>query len=67
MKLRLMVLGVLIGIGTYILPAAAQEDVISEEDEEVIQVLGILENLEVLESDLELLEFLTEVGDENEE
>ncbi len=67
MVLRLIILGMLIGIGAYILPAAAQEDVISEEDEEVIQVLEILENLEVLESDLELLEFLTDVGDENEE
>ena len=67
MILRIVVLGILIGISAFILPAAAQESVISEEDEEVIQILGILENLEVLESDLELLEFLTEVGDENEE
>ena len=67
MKLRIIVLGILIGVFAYLVPVAAQEEAITEEDEEVIQILGILENLDVLESDLELLEYLTEVGDDNEE
>jgi hypothetical protein len=48
-------------------PVWAQEDDIPAEDREVIEVLDILENLEVLEEDLELIEFLTEVGDDYEE
>ncbi|MGD9302006.1 MAG: hypothetical protein PVI13_10550 [Desulfobacterales bacterium] len=48
-------------------PVWAQEDDIPAEDREVIEVLDILENLEVLEEDLDLIEFLTEVGDDYEE
>lgn len=45
----------------------AQDEAMTVEDEEVIEVLDILENLEVLEEDLDLIEFLTEVGDDYEE
>lgn len=48
-------------------PIMAQDDELSEEDEQVIEMLDILENLEVLEEDPDLLEFLTEVGDDYEE
>ncbi len=67
MILKKIVLGVLIMTLIYTLPALAQDEEISDEDVEVIEVLDILENLDVLEEDLGLLEFLTEVGDENEE
>ncbi len=67
MILKKIVLGVLIMTLIYTLPALAQDEEISDEDVEVIEVLDILENLDVLEEDLDLLEFLTEVGDENEE
>lgn len=48
-------------------PMLAQEEEISAEDEQVIEVLDILENLEVLEEDPDLIEFLTEVGDDYED
>ena len=43
----------------------AQEE-IADEDLEVIQILDILENLDLLEEDLDLLDSMTEIGDENE-
>lgn len=49
------------------LPIMAQDDELSEEDEQVIEMLDILENLEVLEEDPDLFEFLTEIGDDYEE
>ena len=48
-------------------PVVAQDGEISAEDEQVIEVLDILENLEILEEDLDLIEFLTEVGVDYEE
>ena len=48
-------------------PIFAQEEEVSAEDEQVIEVLDILENLEILEEDPDLIEFLTEVGDDYEE
>ena len=48
-------------------PIMAQDDELSEEDEQVIEMLDILENLEVLEEDPDLIEFLTEIGDDYEE
>ncbi|MEJ2220987.1 MAG: hypothetical protein P8X80_09240 [Desulfobacterales bacterium] len=44
----------------------AQEDEISDEDLEIIQHLEILENLDLLEEDMDLLETMTELGDEDE-
>ena len=48
-------------------PGLAQDEELSPEDEQVIEVLDILENLEVLEEDPDLIEFLTEVGDDYED
>ena len=48
-------------------PIMAQDEEISVEDEQIIEILDILENLEVLEEDPDLIEFLTEVGDDYEE
>ena len=48
-------------------PIMAQEDELSAEDEQVIEMLDVLENLEVLEEDSDLIEFLTEIGDDYEE
>jgi hypothetical protein len=44
----------------------AQEDEISDDDLEIIQILEILENLDLLEEDIDLLETMTEIGDEDE-
>jgi hypothetical protein len=49
------------GIGSF-----AQEDEISDDDLEIIQILEILENLDLLEEDIDLLETMTEIGDEDE-
>ena len=45
---------------------SAQEDEISDDDLEIIQILEILENLDLLEEDIDLLETMTEIGDEDE-
>jgi hypothetical protein len=45
----------------------AQEEEISVEDGEVIEMMEILDNFETLQVDMDLLEFLTEVGDEYDE
>lgn len=44
----------------------AQEDEISDDDLEIVQILEILENLDLLEEDIDLLETMTEIGDEDE-
>lgn len=67
MMLKFIVPGVLIITLVLSGPATAQDQPLSEEDAEVIEVLDLLENLDVLEENLDLLEFLTEVGDENED
>lgn len=43
----------------------AQDEALSDEDLEVIQIIEILENLDFLEEDLDLLETMTEIGDED--
>jgi hypothetical protein len=48
-------------------PCLAQEEDIPAEDTEIVEVLDILDNLEVLEADIDLMEFLTEVGDDYED
>ena len=67
MELRKMIVGVILLLLVYGYPSLAQEEEISAEHTEVIKVLDLLENLEILEEDLDLMEFLTEVGDEYEE
>ena len=67
MKLKKMIIGVILLMQVYSCPILAQEEEISAEDIEVINVLDILDNLEILEEDLDLMEFLTEVGDDYED
>ena len=67
MGLRKVIIGVILLMLVNGYPSLAQEEEISAEDIEVINVLDILDNLEILEEDLDLMEFLTEVGDEYEE
>ena len=43
----------------------AEDETISEEDIEVIQMLEILENLDLLEEDLDLLENMSEIGEDD--
>ena len=52
---------------THIYPVVyAQDENISDEDQEIIENLEILEDLDFLEEDLEIIEHLDEFGDENE-
>ena len=63
---RILIIAILMTL-TSGLPVMAQDDDISQEDEQVIEMLDILENLEVLEEDPDLIEFLTEIEDDYEE
>ena len=63
---RILIIAIFLAL-TSGLPVMAQDDELSEEDEQVIEMLDILENLEVLEEDPDLIEFLTEIGDDYEE
>ena len=48
-------------------PCYAQEEDFSTEDAEIVEVMDLLDSLEVLEEDMDLMEFLTEVGDDYED
>lgn len=67
MRIKQILIGALLFAMASGSPVTAQEEEISAEDEQVIEVLDILENLEVLEEDPDLIEFLTEVGDDYDE
>ena len=43
----------------------AQDEALSEDDLEVIQILELLENLDLLEEDLDLLETMTDIGEDD--
>ena len=65
MGFKKMIVGFVIFVLVNIDAGYAQEE-ISDEDLEAIQILEILENLDLLEEDLDLLDSMTEIGDENE-
>ena len=70
MKLKKLIIGSGLLILCWVNSATGQEDVISEEDQEVIANLEILEHLEMLIEDpdlLETLDILKEDDDENED
>ena len=67
MSFKKMMVGFMIFMLAHANAGYAQEEEISDEDLEVIQILGILENLDLLEEDLDLLETLIEIGDEDEQ
>jgi hypothetical protein len=65
MGFKKMIVGFMIFVLVHLDAGYAQEE-ISDEDLEAIQILDILENLDLLEENLDLLDTLTEIGDENE-
>ena len=67
MSFKKIMVGFMIFILAHVSAGYAQEEEISDEDLEVIQILEILENLDLLEEDLDLLETLLEIGVENEQ
>lgn len=66
MRLKKIIAGIAIFIFAHGIAGFAQEDEISEEDLEIIENLEIIQNLDLLEEDIDLLETLTELGDEDE-
>ncbi|MGD2187432.1 MAG: hypothetical protein PVI71_14985 [Desulfobacterales bacterium] len=65
MDYKKIIVGFMIFVLMHLDTSHAQEE-ISDEDLEAIQILDILENLDLLEEDLDLLDTMTEIGDENE-
>jgi hypothetical protein len=65
MGFKTMIVGFVILVLVHLDAGYAQEE-ISDEDLEAIQILDILEDLDLLEEDLDLLDSMTESGDENE-
>ena len=65
MGFKKMIAGVVIFVLVHLDAGYAQEE-ISDEDLEAIQILDILEDLDLLEEDLDLLDAMTDIGDENE-
>lgn len=67
MSFKKMIVGFMVLMLAYVNAGYVQEEEISNDDMEVIQILGILENLDLLEEELDLLETMTEIGDEYEQ
>ena len=66
MFLKKIISGITIFIFAHGVAGYAQEDEISDEDLEIIQIMEILEDLDLFEEDIDLLETMTEIGDEDE-
>jgi ABC-type uncharacterized transport system permease subunit len=66
MFLKKIISGIAIFLFAHGVAGFAQEDEISDDDLEIIQILEILENLDLLEEDIDLLETMSEIGDEDE-
>lgn len=66
MKLKKALIALTILISVHANSGFTQEEEISAEDLEVIELLDILEDLDLLEEDLDLLDTLTEIGDDHE-
>ena len=66
MLFKKIISGIAIFLFAYGVAGFAQEDEISDDDLEIVQILEILENLDLLEEDIDLLETMTEIGDEDE-
>ena len=65
MGYKKMIVGFVIFLLVHLDAGYAQEE-ITDEDLEAIQILDMLEDLDLLEEDLDLLDSMTEIGDENE-
>ena len=65
MGFKKMIVGFVIFLLVHLDASYAQEE-IADEDLEAIQILDMLEDLDLLEEDLDLLDSITEIGDENE-
>ena len=66
MNIKKIIFGMAVLILSHTTAGFAQDDVISEEDIEIIQILEILEDLDLLEEDLDLLETMTDIGEDDE-
>ena len=65
MNLKKIIIGMAVLILSQTSLGFAEDETISEEDIQVIQMLEILENLDLLEEDLDLLESMSEIGEDD--
>ena len=66
MNLKKIILAIAALILSHACVGFAQDEVLSDEDLEVIQILEILEDLDLLEEELDLLETMSEFGEDDE-
>ena len=66
MHLKKIILAVAALVLSHACVGFTQDEVLSDEDLEVIQILEILEDLDLFEEDLDLLETMTEIGEDDE-
>ena len=66
MFLKKIIFGLTLFFFVHAYAGIAREEEISDEDLEIIQIFEILENLDLFEEDIDLLETMTEIGDEDE-
>ena len=66
MNLKKIILAIAALILSHACFGFAQDEVLSDEDLEAIQMLEILEDLDLLEEELDLLETMSEFGEDDE-
>lgn len=67
MSLRRLIIAIIVMLMSHTYPEVyAQDEDISDEDQEIIENLEILEELDFLEEDLETIQYLDEIGDDDE-
>lgn len=67
MSLRRLIIAIIVMLMAHTYPVVyAQDEDISDEDQEIIENLEILEELDFLEEDLEIIQHLDEIGDDDE-
>ena len=65
MNIKKIIFGMAVVILSHTSVGFAQDEALSEDDLEIIQILELLENLDLLEEDLDLLETMTDIGEDD--
>ncbi|MDJ0983930.1 MAG: hypothetical protein QNJ26_00200 [Desulfobacterales bacterium] len=65
MNIKRIIFGIALVILSHASVGFTQDEALSEDDLEVIQILEILENLDLLEEDLDLLDTMTDIGEDD--
>jgi len=67
MDIKKIIIGLIFWVLACGNPCIAQEEDLSAEDLEAIEILDVLDNLDMLEEDFDFLEVLSEIGDDDED